>query len=54
MQLCADINLLLNYSTFFRCPSRPSSGVHKIIVAASGTVLCTLDDGCDGLPKRVE
>jgi len=24
---------------------RPSSVVHKIVVAASGTVLCTTDDG---------
>ena len=37
MQLYADIYLLLNYSTCFGRPSRPSSGVHKTIVAASGT-----------------
>jgi len=37
MQQYADIYLLLNYSTFFGCPSHPSSGVHKIVVAASGT-----------------
>jgi len=37
MQLCADIYLLLNYSTCFGRPSRPSSGVHKTAVAASGT-----------------
>jgi len=37
MQQCADIYLLLNYSTYFRRPSRPSSGVHKNVVAASGT-----------------
>jgi len=37
MQLYADIYLLLNYSTCFRRPSRPSSGVHKTVVAASGT-----------------
>ena len=29
--------LLLNYSTCFRRPSRPSSGVHKNVVVASGT-----------------
>ena len=37
MQLYADIYLLLNYSTCFRRPSRPSSGLHKTVVAASGT-----------------
>ena len=37
MQQYADIYLLLNYSTCFGRPSRPSSGVHKTIVAASGT-----------------
>ena len=33
----ADIYLLLNYSTCFGRPSRPSSGVHTTVVAASGT-----------------
>ena len=37
MQLYADIYLLLNYSTCFGNPSRPSSGAHKTVVAASGT-----------------
>jgi hypothetical protein len=37
MQQYADIYLLLNYCTCFGRPSRPSSGVHKIVVAASGT-----------------
>ena len=37
MQQYADIYLLLNYSTCFRRPSRPSSRVHKTVVAASGT-----------------
>ena len=37
MQQYADIYLLLNYSTCFGCPSDPSSGVHKTVVAASGT-----------------
>ena len=37
MQKYADIYLLLNYSTSFGRPSRPSSGVHKTVVAASGT-----------------
>ena len=36
MQQHADIYLLLNYSTCFGRPSRPSSGVHKTVVAASG------------------
>jgi len=33
MQQYADIYLLLNYSTCFGCPSRPSSGVHETVVA---------------------
>ena len=37
MQQYADIYLLQNYSTCFGRPSRPSSGVHKTVVAASGT-----------------
>jgi len=37
MQQYADIYLLLNYSTCFGRPSRPSSELHKTIVAASGT-----------------
>jgi len=37
MQQYADIYLLLNYSTCFGRPLRPSSGVHKTVVAASGT-----------------
>ena len=37
MQQYADIYLVLNYSTCFGRPSRPSSGVHKTVVAASGT-----------------
>ena len=37
MQHYADIYLLLKYSTCFGRPSCPSSGVHKNIVAASGT-----------------
>ena len=37
MQQYADIYLLLNYSKFFGRPLRPSSGVHKTVVAASGT-----------------
>jgi len=35
-QQYADIYLLLNYSTRFGRPSRPSSGVHKTVAAASG------------------
>ena len=37
MQRYADIYLLLNYCTCFGRPSRPSSGVHLTVVAASGT-----------------
>jgi len=37
MQQYADIYLLLNYFTRFGRPSRPSSGVHKTVVATSGT-----------------
>ena len=37
MQQYADIYLLLIYSASFGCPSRPSSGVHKAVVTASGT-----------------
>ena len=37
MQLYGDIYLQLNYSTCFGRPSRPSSGVRKTVVAASGT-----------------
>ena len=37
MQLYADIYLLINYSTCFRCPLHLSSGVHKTVVAVSGT-----------------
>jgi len=37
MQQYADIYLLLNYSTCFGRPLRPSAGVHKIVVAVSGT-----------------
>ena len=37
MQQYADIYLPLNYSTCFGRPSCPSSGVHKTVVAASGT-----------------
>ena len=36
MQQYADIYLLLNYCTCFGRPSRPSSGVHETVVAASG------------------
>jgi len=37
MPLYSDIYLLLTYSTCFGRPSRPSSGVHTTVVAASGT-----------------
>jgi hypothetical protein len=37
MQQYADIYLLQNHSTCFGCPSHPSSGVHKTVIAVSGT-----------------
>ena len=37
MQQYVGIYLLQNYSTCFESPSHPSSGVHKIVTAASGT-----------------
>jgi len=37
IQQYTDIYLVLNYSTCFGRPSRPSSGVYKTVVAASGT-----------------
>ena len=37
IQQYAGIYLLQNLSTFFGCPSHPSSGVHKTVTAASGT-----------------
>jgi len=37
MQQYADIYVLLNYCTCFGRQLRPSSGVHKTVVAASGT-----------------
>jgi len=37
MKQYADIYLLLNYCTCFGRPSRPSSGVHKTVVAYPGT-----------------
>jgi len=37
IQRYADIYLLLNYSTCFGRPSRPSLGAHKTVAAASGT-----------------
>jgi len=48
MQQYADIHLLLNYSTCFGSPPCPSSGVHKTVVAASGTdpYLVTFEEAC--------
>ena len=37
MRQYANIYLLLNYSTYFGHPSRPSSVVHKTVVAVFGT-----------------
>ena len=41
MQQYADIYLLLNYSTCFGRPSRPSSGVHKNVAAVCGKQTCS-------------
>jgi len=53
MQQYADVFLLLNYSKCFGRLSPPSSGVHKTVVAASGTDHAP-DDGRDRRPKHVE
>ena len=37
IQQHADIHLLQNHSTYFGWLPHPSSGVHKTVVAASGT-----------------
>jgi len=37
VQQYVDMYLLLNYSTCFGRPSRPSSEVHKTVVPACGT-----------------
>ena len=37
MQQYAGVYLLQNYSTCFGCLSHPSSGVHQIVTATSGT-----------------
>jgi len=66
MQQYADIYLLLNYSTSFGRPSRPSPGLIwsrmrklapqtvRSVPEAATTVLCTPDDGRDGRPNHLE
>jgi hypothetical protein len=58
MQQHADVYLLLNYSTYFGRPSRPSSGVHKTVFAVTGADH-TIGEGCfpdsvihDGKPRN--
>jgi len=59
MQQYGSVYILQNYSTYFGCPSHPSSGTHKILNAASGTghnicattflqcdLRATLEEGC--------
>ena len=54
MQQYAGIYLLQNHSTYFGCPSHPSSGIHKTVTAASGTAttfrqrghMAKLAEGC--------
>jgi len=47
MQLYADIHLLYGKQDL-------ASQIVWSIPEAATTVLCTLDDGCDGRPKHVE
>jgi len=57
MQQYADIYLLLNYCTCFGRPSRPSSGVHKTVVAISGTDHTNCEAGffkCDQIRLRLQ
>ena len=54
MQQYAGVYLLQNYSTCFGCSSHPSPREHKTVTAASGTVLCSPDNGCYEHPKHVE
>jgi len=37
MQQYTGVYLLQNRSTYFGCPSHPSSGEHKTVTAASGS-----------------
>jgi len=39
MQQYASVYLLQNHSTYFGCPSHPSSGVHQTVTAASVQVI---------------
>jgi len=43
MQQYAGICLLQIYSTYFWCPSHPSSGVHENLTAAAG--VATMEEG---------
>jgi len=66
MQQNAGIYLLQNHSKCFGCSSHPSSGLirphrRKVVAQipwpvpeAAVRILCTPDEGCDGLPKNVE
>jgi len=37
MKQSAGLYVLQNHSKCFRCPSHPSSGEHKTVIAACGT-----------------
>jgi len=53
IQQCADIYLPLNYTTCFARPSRPSSGFHKTVVAASGTDILSGEQAFSNVTKPV-
>jgi len=54
MQQYAGIYLPQNYPKCLGRTFHPSTGVYKTVPEAAVTILCTLDDGCDGHPKHVE
>jgi len=51
MQQYADIHLLLNYSTCFGRPSRPSSSVHKTVVAALVQIILSEEQASSNVTK---
>ena len=52
MQQYADIYLLLNYSACFGHPSRPSSGVHKTVVAFSVQIIQSGEQASSNVTKK--
>ena len=53
MQQYAGVYVLKNYSTYFKCLSHPSSGVHQTVTAVSGTghVTCQSNNLLPALPN---